>query len=167
MNKFHQNILSKYKKEGQDWIDNLPKIIESYAKSWHLTHLVEVDNLSYNYVLSGQQGHEEVILKISIESKELKREIAALRGFAEYGAVPIIAYSDNALLLKKAIPGVSLNKNSIKIACDVAKKLRHFYGWYKILKAPVRSFLMRRIWLMDWRERGIIAQQGSIVTCGI
>ena len=123
MNKFHQNILSKYSEEGQAWIDNLPKIIDVYAQKWDLTELIEVDNLSYNYVLSGQKDLEGIILKISIEVKELKREIAALKGFADYGAVPIITYSDNALLLKKSVPGIPLKKNSIQIACNVAKRL--------------------------------------------
>lgn len=130
MNKFEDNVIKLYKDQGSEWLDKLPSIVSGLAKEWNLTSLVPVDNLSFNYVLSGFQNDQPVILKISFKQEDLEREVDALRCFSGFGGAAVLEYQDNAVLLKKAMPGESLKnylpnrrEEALLIACGVAKKL--------------------------------------------
>ena len=63
MNAFHSNIISIYRKQGESWLDELPELVTAIASRLDLRDLKEVTNLTYNYVLSGFQGEEPIILK--------------------------------------------------------------------------------------------------------
>lgn len=134
MSDFEDNIISLYKEEGRRWLRSLPSIVENLAKEWNLTSLVPVDNLSFNYVLSGFQNDQPVILKISFKQEDLEREVDALKCFSGYGGAAVLEYKNNAVLLKKATPGESLKnylpskrEEALIISCDVAKKLHQSY----------------------------------------
>jgi streptomycin 6-kinase len=106
-----------------------------------LHDLKEVTNLTYSYVLSGFQGDNptrlgeasgvaRVILKLGLDHEALTREAFALKCFAGYGVVKVLAEDKGMLLLERAVPGTSLksyfptNENeSMEIACRVMKKL--------------------------------------------
>ncbi len=130
MNQFQKNILNIHKEKGQSWLDDLPNTVSLFAQKWNLTDIIPVDNLSYNYVLSATQGLKPVILKLSLDSEDLKREAEALQAFTGYGGIDIINYQSNALLMTQAIPGHSLKDylpercdEALKIACRIAKRL--------------------------------------------
>jgi streptomycin 6-kinase len=130
MDKFKDNVIKLYKDQGQAWLDSLPSIVSDLANEWNLTSLVPVDNLSFNYVLSGLQNLRPVILKLSFKQEDLEREMEALKCFAGFGGVPVLEYQNNAVLLQKAMPGESLKnylpnggEGALLIACDVARKL--------------------------------------------
>ena len=46
-----QNITNIYGKKGQEWFDNLPKIVNALSNYWQLTDVIPVDNMTYNYVV--------------------------------------------------------------------------------------------------------------------
>jgi streptomycin 6-kinase len=46
---FKQNIINIYGSKGQQWLENLTDIVDKIARSWNLTDLTPVDNLSMNY----------------------------------------------------------------------------------------------------------------------
>ncbi len=128
--KFEQNIINIYGTQGKHWLLDLPSIINKIAQEWNLTDLKSVDNLSMNYVLSGRQSTQEIILKLSLDTDLIFYEKTALMALAGYGAVPVLAYQDRALLLKKLSPATSLKtylparkQEALKIACEVTKKL--------------------------------------------
>ncbi|PPE03400.1 aminoglycoside phosphotransferase family protein [Holospora curviuscula] len=130
MNTFHSNIISIYGEKGKAWLDALPELVAAIASRLDLRDLKEVTNLTYNYVLSGFQGDNPIILKASLDSEGLAREAFALKCFAGYGAVKVLVEDNGMLLLERAIPGVSLKSyfpnqehESIEIACGVMKKL--------------------------------------------
>lgn len=127
MDRFRNNIISKYKEQGKAWLEKLPKIVAKLAKEWSLSELKPLDNLSFNYILSGYQNNIPIILKLSYGNNELLQEIAALEAFKNFGAVAVLAKKDNALLLKRAMTGFSLKEyssnNKIVIACKVMDKL--------------------------------------------
>lgn len=88
------------------------------------------ENLSYNYVLKGYQKGKPIVLKLSLDEMSLSKEARALETFANYGAVAVLGYTNDALLLQRAVPGRLLknhfpkgNRNAIQVACDVAKRL--------------------------------------------
>ena len=64
---FKQNIISIYGIEGKQWLKALPEITSEIAKEYNLSNLKPINNLSYNYVLSGFQGSEAIILKLGLD----------------------------------------------------------------------------------------------------
>ncbi len=130
MNQFEKNILSIRGNRGQKWPGDLPRTVNEFAQLWHLSSLEPVENLSYNYVLSGFQEGRPIVLKLSLDSKGLNIEAAALKAFKGHGVVDVIDRADGALLIERAIPGYSLKEffpncedEAIAITIEVIKKL--------------------------------------------
>lgn len=127
---FHSNIISIYGEKGQAWLNELPQIVSAISSRLDLRDLKEITNLTYNYVLSGLQGNNPIILKLGLDHEALNREAFALKCFAGYGAVKVLSEDKGMLLLERAVPGTSLksyfqtNENkSVEIAFGVMKKL--------------------------------------------
>ena len=130
MSIFQSNIINIYGEEGKTWIDELPELVVTISSKLGLRDLNEITNLSYNYVLSGLQGDNPIILKLGLDSEGLAREAFALKCFSGCGAVKVLAENDGMLLLERAVPGASLKsyfpdkeQKSIEIAYGVMKKL--------------------------------------------
>lgn len=124
------NILNIYGEKGEAWLTELPELVSAISLRLDLRDLKEVVNLTYNYVLSGFQGDNPIILKLGLDHEELTREAFALKCFAGYGAVNVLAEDKGMLLLERAMPGISLKsyfpdreQKSIEIACGVMQKL--------------------------------------------
>jgi streptomycin 6-kinase len=131
----------------KEWLDELPELVAAISSKLDLRDLQEVTNLTYNYVLSGFQGDNPIILKLGLDYEALAREAFALKCFAGYGVVKVLAENDGMLLLERAVPGISFksyflkchsraggnlvldprfhgdDNESIEIACRVVKKL--------------------------------------------
>ena len=127
---FHSNILNIYGEKGQAWLNELPQLVAAISSKLDLRDLIEITNLTYNYVLSGFQGDNPIILKLGLDHEALTREVFALKCFAGHGAVNVLAEDKGMLLLERAVPGTSLkscfptNENeSIEIVCGVMQKL--------------------------------------------
>lgn len=127
---FKQNIISIYGSEGKQWLKSLPEIISKIAKESNLAYLKPVNNLSYNYVLSGFQGSQPIILKLGLDIDGFKREAAALRALEGFGVVQVFSENAGLLLLECATPGVSLksyfpenDNEAINITANVIKRL--------------------------------------------
>lgn len=84
---FKQNIISIYGSEGKQWLKALPETISKITKKYNLANLKPVNNLSYNYVLSGFQGPQPIILKLGLDIDGFKREATALMAFEGSGVV--------------------------------------------------------------------------------
>jgi streptomycin 6-kinase len=130
MNNFEKNITTLYGNKGKEWLCSLPEIVKIIAQEWNLSNLNPVANLSYNYVLTGLQEKNPIILKIGFDKESLRREAEALEIFRDYGAVKILDSMNNALLLQRLIPGTSLidyfprrDFAAVHIVCDVMKRL--------------------------------------------
>ena len=67
MNTFHSNIISIYGEKGRQWLGHLPNRVAQLANTYGLSNLKAVNNLSYNYVLSGLQGPQPIILKLGLD----------------------------------------------------------------------------------------------------
>lgn len=111
-------------------IAGLPQLVAAISSKLGLRDLIEVTNLTYNYVLSGFQGDNPIILKLGLDHEALTREAFALRCFEGCGAVNVLAEDKGMLLLERAVPGASLKNyfpnrehESVKIAFGVMKKL--------------------------------------------
>lgn len=108
MTELEKNMTNLYGEHGRQWLANLSKLTAQIAIKHGLSNLKPVQNLSYNYVLSGLQGSQPVILKLGFDAAELKREALALKAFAGFGVIKVLMENDGMLLLERAVTGVSL-----------------------------------------------------------
>ena len=150
------NILSIYGKKGQQWLDDLPRLITQVEATYGLSNLKPVNNLSYNYVLSGFQGSKAVILKLGLDIDGFKREASALMAFEGSGVVQVFSENTGLLLLECAGPGVSLKSyfpekddEAINITANVIKRLHqvpipsphqfpHVKDWLAVLDSDLK-----------------------------
>lgn len=109
---FKQKVLNTWGKKGENWLTELPSIIESLALYWKLNNIKPVDNMSYNYVAFAIQANKTpVVIKISCDEQLISDEYQALRYFDGCGAIRVLDFNQqhHALLLEQANPGESLN----------------------------------------------------------
>jgi streptomycin 6-kinase len=137
MKTFEQNIINLYGEKGRQWLDRLPNLVIQLANTYELSNLKPVNNLSYNYVLSGFQDSQPIILKLGLDIGGFKREAEALIALEGFGVVQVFSENAGLLLLECATLGVSLtsyfpknDNESINITADVIKRLH---------KAPLPS----------------------------
>jgi len=152
---FNSTIINIYGEKGKAWIDELPQIVSAISSKLDLRDLIKVTNLTYNYVLSGFQCDNTIILKLGLDNEALAREAFALKCFAGYSAVKVLAEDNGILLLERVAPGASLKnyfpnreQESIEIVCKVMKKL------HKANIPITHNFPHIKDWLMaldkDW-----------------
>lgn len=130
MTAFESNIINLYGEKGKLWLDHLPNLVTQLASTYGLSNLKPVDNLSYNYVLTGFQDSKAVILKLGLDIDGFKREASALMAFEGSGVVQVFSENTGLLLLECAVPGVSLKSyfpenddEAINITANVIKRL--------------------------------------------
>ncbi|HAU0262626.1 TPA: phosphotransferase [Legionella pneumophila] len=130
MKVLEKNIINLYGDKGKQWLASLPSLVEQMEMAHGLSELKPVINLSYNYVLSGFQGSQPIILKLGPDSVGFKREALALKAFAGFGTVKVLKESDGMLLIERAVSGVSLksyfpkqDNEAIQITCECLKRL--------------------------------------------
>ena len=130
MNQFEKNITTIHKHKGRNWLNALPQKVENISSHFGITQLEEVTNLTFNYVLKGLQNGQPIVLKIYYNQKDLEKELKALRAFDSLNVVKVKGYTNDALLLECAIPGISLktflpkkSQAALEIACSITKNL--------------------------------------------
>lgn len=132
MSTFENTINSMYGDKGRQWLEALPNIVNDLAGRWQLSELKPVDNLSYNYVLSGRKKTKPIILKLGFDAKSFNHELQALKAFKDAGAVAVLEHDERALLLECAKPGLSLkgffpdrDLEAVTITCQVMQRMHN------------------------------------------
>lgn len=132
MNAFEKNIIGIYGDKAHQWLRQLPDVVTTLARQWQLSNLLVVDNLSYNFVMSGKQKEKDIILKFGLDSDSFTQELMALDVFSGHGCVNLLEVSldHHAMLMEMANPGHSLKtlfphqeRESIQIASQLIQKL--------------------------------------------
>lgn len=130
MNELEENIINLYAEKGKQWLTNLPLLVAHLEIAHGLSNLKPFKNLSYNYVLSGFQGLQPIVLKLGLDCYALKREALALKAFSGFGTVNVLLENDGILLLERAVSGVSLKSyflekdhDAIQITGECLKRL--------------------------------------------
>ncbi|MES2607967.1 MAG: aminoglycoside phosphotransferase family protein [Pseudomonadota bacterium] len=149
MNELESNIINIYGDRGKVWLDDLPEIIRKLEVKWDLSDLTPVQNLSFNYVLTGFQNEKPIVLKVGLDENTLMREAAALTVLKNTGAVQILAQDKGVILLERVVPGTSLkgffpdnDTQAIRIVCGVMRRL------HQASVTPVHNFPHIRDWLL-------------------
>lgn len=108
---FVKTIQGTFGKDGGDWLEQLPALIQAVERRYDLTVKQPVPNLSFNYVVTAvRSDNTELILKLGVPNKELTSEIASLQLCAGRGSVRLLASDaeQGVLVLERLQPGHSL-----------------------------------------------------------
>jgi streptomycin 6-kinase len=134
---FVSTIKNTFGEDGEQFLANLPALIDEASARWGLTDVQPVPNLSYNFVAFATsppapllKGEGSIVLKIGVPRDELTSEIAALQLFNGEGACRLIDADEEKgfLLLERLQPGVMLStleddEEATRIAAQVMKRI--------------------------------------------
>lgn len=130
MNELKKNIIKIYGDKGKQWLDSLPEITAKIANEHNLSGLTPVNNMTFNYVATGYQNNNPVILKIGMNSKALTKESSCLKAFEKHATAEVIAHDNNMIIMQRAVPGSTLKDHfpdndidATKILCTSIKEL--------------------------------------------
>lgn len=169
--KYVQTIRSIHQEKGEEWLQNFDSLIHYCEKKWSLKVLPPFE-LSYNFVAPAKKKDGgQVVLKLSVPSKEFYSEVDALRYFAGDGMVRIIdmEVERGILILERLTPGYTLatlegDIEATKIAAGIMKSLwvldtsdsilphiedrerslHHFFKEHPAGKAPITQDLLQK-----------------------
>jgi streptomycin 6-kinase len=128
MSEFERIIAKTYGKQGEQWLADLPQLVEKLATKWGLSDLQSVENLYFNYVLTGFRGTQPIILKICLDLDETQEELYALQVLAGSSLVSVLEADAKvgALLLEQIMPGTTFHttfleqdEEATQILCDL------------------------------------------------
>jgi len=126
-----KHVVGAWGEEGEQWLVELPNIVDQLTKKWNLKNIKPIEFPSYNYIaFCDQAPNNPVVLKISCDEKLIADEYKTHFYFNGHGAIRVFDYDDqlHAVLLERAVPGDvlrDLNRNeAIGIYADIVKKLQ-------------------------------------------
>ena len=129
---FETNMIAMHGNRGKNWLATLPTVTMELAQQWGLSDLTPIENLSYNYILSGFQGTRPIVVKISFDPQESEKEFRTLRALKSPCVVQVLAHDSerSALLLERAVPGDTLwsffpdrDVEATDIVCELIQQL--------------------------------------------
>ena len=130
MKELKKNIIKIYGDKGKQWLDSLPETVVKIANEHNLSGLTPVNNMTFNYVASGYQNDNPIILKIGMNSKAFAKEASCLKAFSKHAVAEVIAHDDNMIIMQRAVPGSTLkdyfpdnDDMATKILCESIKEL--------------------------------------------
>ena len=129
--KFAQTIVEVWNEEGAAWLQQLPVLIDEYARRWALVVGEPFEPLSYNYVAPAVRADgRDVVLKLGVPRDEIISEIEALQLYDGDGIVQLLdaGIEDGVMLLERLQPGTSLaslddDEQATSIAAGVMRQL--------------------------------------------
>lgn len=116
---------------GQQWLDELPGIVEKCIDKWDLTQCRESEIMSYNYVcFADSPDFGQVALKVGIPHFDLHTEMTAIQLYAGRNICRCHAQDKelSAMLLERIRPGFDLtmvanSQERVQIAADLVAHL--------------------------------------------
>jgi streptomycin 6-kinase len=132
--RFKKNAVDVCGQTGEDWLKDLPQIIEKLSKKWSLKVEKPFPNLSYNYVAPCVCGDGRAVLKIALplNNPEIYGEANFLKISAGRGTVKLLETDENtpAILLEKLTPGANLKevfyhdkRQTVEIAINAMRRI--------------------------------------------
>ena len=88
-----------------------PDITAKIANEHNLSGLTLVNNMTFNYVASGYQNENPIILTIGMNSKALAKKASCPKAFAKHATSEVIADNTNMIIMQRAEPGRTLKDN--------------------------------------------------------
>lgn len=149
--RFIQSTLDLCSEIGEQWLKDLPRIIEEIAENWSVEVNKPFQNLSYNYVapcVCADGGEAVLKIALPLNNPEIFNEASFLQIADGKCAVKFLNFDEKrrAMLLEKLTPGANL-----KEICDNdgAKAVEIAIGVMRgLLKKPPENSTFRK--LEDW-----------------
>ncbi|MEP6871906.1 MAG: aminoglycoside phosphotransferase family protein [Anaerolineaceae bacterium] len=119
---FAKSMRDVYGTEGEDWLGQLPGIVNECAERWSLRVAEPFQPLSYNWVAPATgSGGEPLVLKVGFPCREFRNEIDALRVYDGRGIARLLKSDPEpgAMLLERLLPGVTLDTVEDETAATV------------------------------------------------
>lgn len=153
-NQYKTKIISMFGSLGENWLTNVPEVVDRYIKNFNLTNLRIHEDLSINLILYAEcEEYGKIVLKIGLPVfyELIYREVKALEEFNGKNACKCY-YSnlnDGIRILERLVPGETLNnvedrEERIKVFCEVALNLDVKFE-YHIQLPSYREILDRSI----------------------
>jgi streptomycin 6-kinase len=127
-----KNIKIVHKEKGQEWLENLPKLISYCEMRWNLK-VIDPFELSFNFVAAAVYANgSEAVLKLSVPSQDFLYELDALKQFNHHKRkmVQLLDYDEEKgiIILERLIPGHMLetienDEEATRIAANVLIEL--------------------------------------------
>lgn len=121
---FSKRIAAVYGRDGEDWLESLPSLLNEASQKWSLTLHQPFDDMAYHYVTPATRADgREVVLKVGVPNRELIDEINALRSYNGIGAVNLLEADPElgTMLLERLVPGNAvINLRDDELATQVA-----------------------------------------------
>lgn len=124
--KFIDRVINTWGDVGQQWLNELPKLVKKIGIQWQLNNIQSINNMSYNFVAFAKQGNRPVVIKLSCDSSVYHAEKKALGYFNGHGSIQLLDTDDSslALLLDQAAPGITLKSAEM----SMTKKINAYAG---------------------------------------
>ncbi|MEM7220759.1 MAG: aminoglycoside phosphotransferase family protein [Pseudomonadota bacterium] len=106
---FRTNIVS-FHPTGERWLAALPARVDALAARWQIDDLQTMPRLTFNFVARGRRANEPVVLKVSLDEKELAKELRWLRLHATGSVIDVLEQTQDAYLMPRLDPGESLRE---------------------------------------------------------
>ncbi|NUM48392.1 MAG: phosphotransferase [Anaerolineales bacterium] len=129
---FTQIITDLHGETGQQWLNNLPKFLASYAERWNLTLLPPFENLTYHYVCPALRADSTpAVFKAHLPlNNELDTEAAALYAYGGKVSIRLLEADPDggAILIERVTPGHTLvtlpdDDQTTRLAAQAMKRL--------------------------------------------
>jgi streptomycin 6-kinase len=130
---YTNNIKFVHKEKGQEWLDNLPKLINYCEERWNMKVQDQPFELSFNFVCAAIFADgREAVLKLSVPSQDFQNELKALKLFNTHKRKMVQLLDDDqekgVILLERIKPGQMLStidddEVATRMAASVLKEL--------------------------------------------
>jgi streptomycin 6-kinase len=112
---FLRNVTQNWGEKGEEWLKNLPVLVQELTQQWNLDEIVPFKNLSYNFVARAIRlpDHLKVILKIGADPAEIEAEALSLKVYNGKGCARLFSHDlqKGAFLMEEISPGFSLKSS--------------------------------------------------------
>lgn len=142
---FQKNIVNLNGRQGANWLEALPDVVEDLKSLWSLDDVQEVENLTWNYLFYATQDEKNVVVKVSFDAELIENEWRALNYFNGEGVVRVfdISREHQALLLERVAPGLSLKSQR-------NDHLYHHYAHVLLALSNKPSKISANMTMFDW-----------------
>ncbi|MFB5189317.1 aminoglycoside phosphotransferase family protein [Alicyclobacillus fastidiosus] len=109
---FATRLETLYGQQGEQWLRDLPELLERCQERFDLRLEAPFPNLTWNLVLQASRcDGTPVVLKMAVRKAELYRERTALHAYSGRGGIQVLDADDDlgAVVLERADPGTALS----------------------------------------------------------
>jgi streptomycin 6-kinase len=131
---FTDRVIHSFAHKGEEWLRQLPQLVETCVERWQLTDLRLSPELFYALMLFARQDEfGEVVLKVGVPHLELFAQIHAIPYFDGHGLCRCFALDESlgAMLLERVLPGENL-----WTVTDPAERYEIAAGLYRQMVIP-------------------------------